>query len=48
MGTDNTSVGHVSFRNNACFKFWRTCDKLDIEFVGWRLAAYWRERGMIE
>lgn len=43
--TDDKCDGQVSFKESVLFKFWKTLNKLDIEYTGWKLAAYWRARG---
>jgi hypothetical protein len=37
--------GGMAFETSICFHFWKSLSRMDIEFIGWRLAAYWRGRG---
>jgi hypothetical protein len=43
----NTITG-MKFENSVAFKFWKTLAKLDINYTGWKLAAYWRDMGYDE
>jgi hypothetical protein len=42
---DDISTGSMAFESSVCFHFGKTLKKLDIAYKGWKLAAYWREKG---
>jgi len=43
--SDDNDIVELKFESSIAFKFWKTLARLDIRYAGWKLAAYWRERG---
>ena len=37
--------GGMAFEASICFLFWKSMSRIGIEYTGWKLAVYWRERG---
>lgn len=37
--------GSAFFGTSICFRFWDSMSRIGIEYTGWKLTAYWRDRG---
>lgn len=48
-GSDSNSFeSMLNLHASICFNFWRSLHGMGVNFPGWRLSAYWRNRGYYE